>query len=80
MGPPWGVTTYEPLTQYKSSLKGYLQVADFSEFSGECIRCNLAPTASQMSALEVPFAKADKAVTPLVECALTPKGHGKPLA
>ncbi|XP_016416461.1 LOW QUALITY PROTEIN: olfactory receptor 51F2-like [Sinocyclocheilus rhinocerous] len=34
----------------------------------------------QMSAREAPFAKADEAAMPLVEWALTPSGHDKPLA
>ncbi len=33
--------------------------------------------ALQMSAIEAPRAKAQEEATPLVECALTPRGHGK---
>ncbi len=35
------------------------------------------PAALQMSAIEAPRAKAQEEATPLVECALTPRGHGK---
>ncbi len=33
--------------------------------------------ALQMSAIEAPRAKAQEEATPLIECALTPRGHGK---
>ncbi len=35
------------------------------------------PAALQMSAIEAPRANAQEEATPLVECALTPRGHGK---
>ncbi len=35
------------------------------------------PAALQMSAIEAPNANAQEEATPLVGCALTPRGHGK---
>ncbi len=40
------------------------------------IRCRPAGSL-QMSAIEAPRARAQEEATPLVECALTPRGHGK---
>ncbi len=49
----------------------------YTEIVKPCKRIRCRPAALQMSAIEAPRAKAQEEATPLVECALTPRGHSK---
>ncbi len=74
MGPPWGVTTYEALTQYESSLKGYIKVVDFSESAGNVLGVTQPPQLHKCLLLRYHLPKLTKQWHPWSSVLSLPRG------